>query len=267
VRGEIDSATEQHPYTGNHGRRWWAEVTTTAIRDAPDAQHPTGRFLHAVRVVQDITERKQAEERQALLLAELSHRVKNSLAVVQSLAAQTARGAADLPYFSAAFQARLIALARAHDLLARRAWEGAALGAVVRAALDPLAADDARVDLSGCAPGVVLTPAAALALTMVVHELAANALRHGALSVAQGSVAVACHDADAGGGGPIVEWVERGGPPIAGSPARRGFGLRLLENGLTAEAGIRGDIRFEPEGVRCTLRLPPTRVVPGVAVS
>lgn len=71
MRGEIDSATEQHPYTGKHGQRWWAEVTTTAIRDAPDAQHLKGRFLYAVRVVQDITERKQAEERQALLLAEL----------------------------------------------------------------------------------------------------------------------------------------------------------------------------------------------------
>jgi hypothetical protein len=67
------------------------------------------------------------------------------------------------------------------------------------------------------------------------------------------------------GSGPIVEWVERGGPPSTGPPARRGFGLRLLENGQTAEAGIRGAIRFEPEGVRCTLRLPPTRVVPGVA--
>jgi two-component sensor histidine kinase len=181
--------------------------------------------------------------------------VKNSLAVVQSLAAHTARGAADLPAFSAAFQARLIALARAHDLLTRREWEGAALDAVVRAALDPLAVEAARLDLSGCAAGVVLAPAAALALAMALHELGTNALKHGALSVPKGRVSIVCrtdHD-----GVRVVEWVERGGSPVPGPPTRRGFGLRLLERGLAAEAGMVADLCFEPQGVRCTLRLPP----------
>ncbi|MBD0272905.1 MAG: sensor histidine kinase, partial [Acetobacteraceae bacterium] len=207
-------------------------------------------------VVQDTTERKRAEERRVLLVNELNHRVKNTLAVVQSLAAQTARGAPDLPSFGAAFQARLLALARAHDVLTREDWTGAPLDAVVRAALEPLAIGEARVDLSGCASDVVLPPGAALAMAMAVHELAANALRHGALSVPNGRVSVACR-ADPEGGAHAVEWVERGGPPVAGPPAKRGFGLRLLGRGLATQAGMAADLRFEPEGLRCTLRMPP----------
>ena len=201
-----------------------------------------------------VAERARAEARRALLANELNHRVKNTLAVVQSLAAQTARGAPDLPSFGAAFQARLIALARAHDLLTREDWTGAPLDAVARAALEPLGIDGARVEMSGCGSGALLPPGAALALAMAVHELATNALKHGALSVPQGRVSVACADADAG---PVVEWVERGGPPVAGPPVRRGFGMRLLNGRLAAQAGMRADLRFEPEGVRCTFRLPP----------
>jgi two-component sensor histidine kinase len=135
---------------------------------------------------------------------------------------------------------------------------------VVRAGLAPLAADGARVDLSACdLRGTFLPPGAALTLAMAVHELATNALRHGSLSVPGGSVRVACLAAGAGRGGAgwdALEWVERGGPPVPGPPARRGFGLRLLERGLAIQAGMRPDLRFEPEGLRCTLRLPQPRV-------
>jgi PAS domain S-box-containing protein len=233
VRGEIDGTAEQRPYTNKHGRRWWAEVTTTAVRDEG------GRFLSAVRVLHDITERKRAEERRALLVAELNHRVKNTLAVVQSLAVQTARGAPDLPAFSSAFQARLIALARAHDLLTREDWTGAPLDAVVRAALAPLAVGRARLDLSGCASGAVLPPGAALALAMALHELATNALKHGALSVPEGRVSVACTASDAadGGSSPVVEWTERGGPPVAAPPSAAR--LRLAAARARAGSGRR----------------------------
>jgi two-component sensor histidine kinase len=182
--------------------------------------------------------------------------------VVQSLAAQTARGAPDLPAFGAAFQARLIALARAHDLLTRKDWEGAPLGEAVRAALDPSTGEGGgRVDLRACASDALLAPAQALAVAMALHELATNALKHGALSAPGGRVSVAC-GADPDGGAAVVEWVERGGPPLRGPPARRGFGLRLLERGLAMQAGMGADIRFEPEGVRCTLRLPPSPIGP-----
>ncbi|MBC4017770.1 PAS domain-containing sensor histidine kinase [Siccirubricoccus deserti] len=207
-----------------------------------------------------LAERARAEERGRLLLNELNHRVKNTLAVVQSIALQTARGAADLPSFSGAFQARLIALARAHDLLMREHWEGAVLNAVIRAALDPFALDAAQVDLSGCASDVALPPAAALALAMAMHELATNARKHGAFSVPEGRVSILCHGVDHGDGALVVEWTERGGPRVDGPPARRGFGLRLLERGLATKTGVGADIRFEPEGVRCTLRLAPLPV-------
>ncbi len=91
---------------------------------------------------------------------------------------------------------------------------------------------------------------------MALHELATNALKHGALSVREGRVSIACPAAADCGGAPVVEWVERGGPPVAGPPARRGFGLRLLGRGLATQAGMAADLRFEPEGLRCTLRLP-----------
>ena len=131
---------------------------------------------------------------------------------------------------------------------------------MVRAGLAPFAVDAGRVDLSGCdGAEAVLPPGAAMTLAMAVHELATNALKHGALSVPEGRVSVACRRAtpDDGDAAPVVEWVERGGPPIAGPPAKRGFGLRLLERGSATQAGMGADLRFEPEGVRCTLRLPP----------
>jgi two-component sensor histidine kinase len=104
---------------------------------------------------------------------------------------------------------------------------------------------------------VFLPPGAALTLAMAIHELATNALRHGALSVPGGRVSIACETAPEGGA-QVVGWTERGGPPVAGPPARRGFGLRLLERGLAAQAGVAPNLRFEPEGVRCILRLPPS---------
>ena len=127
--------------------------------------------------------------------------------------------------------------------------------------MEPLAIDSTRVDLSGGASGLVLPPGAALALAMALHELATNALKHGALSVPEGRVSVACKTAPADGT-PVVQWVERGGPPVAGPPAKRGFGLRLLGRGLATQAGVGADIRFEPDGVRCTLRMPPLRACP-----
>jgi len=220
---------------------------------------PDGCPRYVTALVQDISGRRRAEERRALLVAELNHRVKNTLAIGQALARQTVRGADDLRAFATTFQARLLALARAHDLLTREDWTGAPLDAALRAALDPLALDAAHVDLSGCASDLFLPPASALALAMAVHELATNARKHGALSVPGGRVSIACRRQEANAtpnAAPVVEWTERGGPPVAGPPAKRGFGLRLLGRGLGTEAGIGANLRFEPEGVRCVLRLP-----------
>jgi two-component sensor histidine kinase len=216
--------------------------------------------------MRDQTERRRAEERRTLLANELNHRVKNTLVVVQSLTFLASRGGApDLSAFAAAFQRRILALARAHDLLTREDWTGAPLDGIVRASLAPLMAGRSRVDLSACeAPGVVLPPGAALTLAMAIHELATNAVRHGALSVEGGRVRLAFLSADDDTSGVpryVLEWVERGGPPIAGPPVRRGYGLRLLERGLAMQAGMAADLHFEPEGLHCTLRIPPPRRV------
>jgi two-component sensor histidine kinase len=189
-------------------------------------------------------ERARVEARRALLIGELNHRVKNTLAVVQSLAAQTARGAPDLPAFASAFQARLLALARAHDLLTARGWEPAGLGDVVRAALAPWmpeGGEGGRVSLAlqdgggGAGPAAAVSPRQAQALVLALHELATNAAKHGALSRPGGRVEVRC--AAGADGALAVEWAEAGGPPVAGPPARRGFGTRLLERGLARDLG------------------------------
>jgi PAS domain S-box-containing protein len=245
-----DLHTECRIRRADTGEVRWIEIRGQPLHDAE------GRQVRLLGVVADITDRKRAEERRALLVNELNHRVKNTLAIVQSIAVQTARGAKDLSSFSVAFQARLIALARAHDLLTRGHWEGATLDAALRAALEPLVAQAAQADLSGCAPGIVLPPATVLALTIAVHELATNARKYGALSVPSGHISITCHAPDPGADNAVLAWTERGGPPVQGQPARRGFGLRLLQRGLAAEAGMGADIRFEPESVHCILRLP-----------
>ena len=239
------------------GSRFWANGLMMPLRDP--ARGPEAPPLGLIKVMRDETARRRAEEQKTLLLHEMNHRVKNTLAAVQAIALQTVRGAADLPSFAAAFQARLVALARAHDLLTRENWEGAALGEVARAALAPntAGAAAARVDLRACrGSDTVLPPAQAMALALALHELATNALKHGALSAPGGRVSLACR-ADPEDGAHLVEWVERGGPPIPRPPARKGFGLRLLQRGLKTQAGMGADLRFEPDGVRCTLRLPP----------
>jgi two-component sensor histidine kinase len=151
-----------------------------------------------------------------------------------------------------AFQRRILALARGHDLLTDEDWTGAPLSGVVRAGLAALAMDGARVDLSACeAPGVFLPPGAALTVAMAIHELATNAVRHGALSAPGGRVRVAFLTLGGNEGEAprnVVEWVERGGPPVPGPPTTRGFGLRLLERGLAMQAGMGADIRFERDG-------------------
>ncbi|MBL6454572.1 PAS domain S-box protein [Belnapia sp. T6] len=242
------------------GARFWASGLSMPLLDPAAGPHALPLGLLAV--MRDQTERRRAEQRRVLLTNELNHRVKNTLAVVQSLTSLGARGASPaLSAFAMAFQRRILALARAHDLLTRGDWTGAPLDGVVRAVLAPLLMDSDRVDLFASeATKVFLPPGAALTLAMAVHELATNAVRHGALSRPSGRVRVVLRATNDGGDAEpweVVEWVERGGPPVAGPPAQRGFGLRLLERGLALQSGIKTDIRFAPEGLHCILRLPP----------
>ncbi|MFC4170252.1 sensor histidine kinase, partial [Teichococcus aestuarii] len=208
-----------------------------------------------------------SERRLRLVVAELDHRAKNALATVQSLAFQTARSdaGADPARFTEAFTSRLQALARAHDLLTAFSWEGAALGAVVTAGLAPwLAADEQAAEprlVVSCPCDLPIprtAPGQAQALAMALHELAVNAVKHGALSVPGGRVEVRCCAAPAGLSGEI-EWTETGGPLVCGPPTRRGFGTRLLERALLHDLGpgARVTLDFAASGLRAVIRFSP----------
>jgi PAS domain S-box-containing protein len=196
---------------------------------------------------EDIHEKKVAEEHQRLLINELNHRVKNSLATVQAIAFQTLKGDMPLAEARSRFEARLIALSKAHNLLTEQNWERAALERVVRDAVEHLGGER-RFGITG--PEVWLSPRAALALALALHELGTNAAKYGALSVDAGRVEIAWRDCE---GMLRLGWKEQGGPPIAGAPARRGFGSRLIEQGLGGDLGGTARIAFEPDGLRCTV--------------
>jgi PAS domain S-box-containing protein len=193
----------------------------------------------------DLTERKQAEELQRLLLNELNHRVKNTLATVQAIAWQTLQTARDLPTAREALDRRIRSMAQAHDLLTSRAWTGASLMDVVTRTLE--AFPPAQVDLSGRA--VELPPKHALALSMALHELATNATKYGALSRTEGRVTVQWRVQD-----DLLHlvWQESEGPAVV-APVRKGFGSRLLEDFLVRDLGGATKLAYDPAGVRCTI--------------
>jgi PAS domain S-box-containing protein len=254
VGGEQDRFTIEKRYLHKDGRIVWVQVMNSAVRGAD------GGFAFGVKMFQDVTERKEAESRQRLLLDELNHRVKNTLATVQSLAAQTIRGCTSVEEFRGRFEPRLLALSAAHDRLTRNQWEGASLREIVDEELAAHAAPGRRLVAEG--PDVHLPPRATLSLSLAVHELATNAAKHGALSVEDGEVALrwtAEPPRRAAPASVAMEWRERGGPPVAES-VREGFGSRLLR--VTARE-LDGDMAldFGPEGLvwRLSFPIPPAR--------
>ncbi|WP_310214608.1 PAS domain-containing protein [Caulobacter sp. BE264] len=223
----------------------WLSVKGKAFFDENGA--PV-RFIGAA---VNITERKRAELHLRLLVNELNHRVKNSLATIQAIAAQSFKGQSSLEEARAAFSERIIALSEAHDLLTRENWEGADMHAVA-ARVAALHGGDSRFDLSG--PSVRLSPKSALSLSMALHELATNAVKYGALSLPDGRVHIAWGLAPEPGAPRLdLTWTERGGPVVK-PPERRGFGSRLIERGLAAELAGAAVIDFQPEGVVCRIR-------------
>ncbi len=197
----------------------------------------------------------RAAEHQKLLIDELNHRVKNTLATVQSIATQTLRTADSTQDAKDALERRLLALSRAHDVLTRESWEGADLMDVVERALEPYQVHgESRLHVTG--PHVRLTPRMSLALAMALHELATNAVKYGALSNKSGVVEVSWKVQN--GAAPprlVLRWKEAGGPPVA-APRRRGFGSRLIERSLAQDLDGQVEIAFAPTGVVCTVNAP-----------
>lgn len=202
------------------------------IRDARGAV--AGIFVQG----HDVTGTVRSAERQKLMIDELNHRVKNTLATVQSIAMQTARSHADPATFAEGFQARLMALSHTHDLLTRSHWEGADLGAILKHETEAHGAH--RVTLNG--PPVALEPAAALSLGMIFHELATNAAKYGALTAPEGRVLVDWAVADQTRPVLTLTWCEIDGPAVA-PPQRRGFGSRLIERNVRHD--LAGEVKTD----------------------
>jgi PAS domain S-box-containing protein len=207
----------------------------------------------------EIAERREAEQHRRLLMNELNHRVKNTFATVQSIAAQTLRSSALEASVREAFDARLIALSNAHNLLTSENWEGATLAEVVAATLAPYRSSGPdRFEIAG--PPVRISAKTALAISMALHELATNAGKHGALSKDGGRIELrwdmedGAHDARF-----HLRWAEHGGPPVS-PPERRGFGSRLIERGLAVELAGTVRLDFQPGGLVCTIEAPMPRV-------
>lgn len=227
------------------GRLIWILVNIDPLRD--DA----GDVVGVINCFQDITDRKLADVRQQLLVNELNHRVKNTLATVQSIAAQTFRDGVG-GEAKKGFEGRLLALSRAHDVLTQENWEGADLKDLVTGVVAQMCGD--RLSFDG--PTVHLKPQLALTLSVALHELCTNATKYGALTASEGRVEIAWSLANENPGKRLVlRWSESGGPAVV-APDRRGFGTRVIERSLAREHKAQVDLEFAAPGLRCTLDIP-----------
>jgi len=215
----------------------------------------SGRPIKLAGVVRDITDRRHAfadletsERRQKLLINELNHRVKNTLATIQSIAALTARRADDVDDFIVLFEARLMALSETHNLLTASGWEKATLRDLLSKELRPYSSEQIRLE----GPEVWLEAPQALAMGMIAHELATNAAKYGALSLEGGCVKIAWADVDTEGR-VTMNWSESDGPQVT-PPSRTGFGSRLIATSLKGDLGGTVDLDYRPEGFQARLR-------------
>ncbi len=244
-----DALDIEHRLSKPDGSWRWVLAKGRLVRDA------RGLPARLPGAVVDVTERREAEDRQQLLMDELAHRVKNTLAVVQSIARQTLRGEGAIAAGREALTARLMALSTAHDVLTQGDWAEASLQTLVDAtARLHTGGANGRFRIGG--PEVVLASRAALAFAMVLHELGTNAAKYGALSVPGGVVEVGWTvqpDAE----GPILHlsWREAGGPVVC-APIHRGFGTRLIERSLATDFNAAVSLSYDPAGIRLTLKAP-----------
>jgi len=205
----------------------------------------------------DAAEHKVMEGVQRLLLEELHHRIKNVLATVMAIASQSLRNADSVDHGREAIESRLLALGRVHDLLLKTNWTSATLSSIVQTAIEPF---DKGARFSIILPVIDVSPAAVLPLAMILNELCTNAAKYGALSNANGCVAIsAAVDASKERFG--FKWVETGGPSVQ-MPTRQSFGTRLIEQGFVGELRGEAHLSFEPSGVVCKLDIPLASLVP-----
>ncbi len=238
-----------HPEVGVFTER--AEWIVTGIAAQAAIALDNARLYQAAQA--EIAERRHAEARQDLLINELNHRVKNTLATVQSITAQTLRPLAELGHVKETLTSRIIALARAHDVLTARTWQGAGLREVVERGVEPFAETEGvtRFHLEG--PAVWLSPRAALAIAMALHELGTNAVKYGALSAPAGEVSLVWKwEGQKADGRLKLVWTEQGGPAVS-APSHRGFGSRMIERGLRTDLDGQARLIFAETGLVCEI--------------
>jgi two-component system, chemotaxis family, CheB/CheR fusion protein len=223
------------------GTEIWVDTRLELIR--------TGGGEFVVETNRDITERRKADEIRNLLIGELNHRVKNTLAIVQSIAAQTARTTSGNDEFIGRFNGRLQSLSSAHHMLTEAHWSGASLRELVVSQIAVSAGDLQHVEISG--DDVFVPPQTALQLTLMLHELSTNAVKHGSLSRPSGRVTVAWTIDRVTVPRIVLAWTERGGPLVT-PPVARGFGMLLLERSGKLPH-LKAYLEFAPEGVTCRI--------------
>ncbi|KAB0681867.1 HWE histidine kinase domain-containing protein [Aureimonas leprariae] len=230
------------------------EVRWVEVRGQPSSG-PDGRAVALAGVALDVTQRKRAEEHRLLLVRELNHRVKNTLATVQSIVRQSLRSSRTVAEAGEVADSRIRALSMAHDVLTEESWSGASMGDLVAQALKPFTdAGNDRFDIGGDA--VRLKPRTALAISMAVHELATNAVKYGALSNETGTVRFRWTVGPAKDEPMLhIRWEESGGPPVE-KPRQVGFGSRLIERALASEIGGTTSIDYRPTGLVFTVDAP-----------
>jgi PAS domain S-box-containing protein len=245
-----DGGTTRHTITvrrrDGHELVW--EISSRLTLDEqgrPASLHAIGR---------DVTEARRAQVHQQLLIDELNHRVKNTLAIVQGIAQQTFKDGVDAAKVRPVFEGRLHALSAAHNLLTREHWTAVSLARVIGDAVAPHDGAQGLFEIAG--PDIPIPPKTAISLALAIHELATNAVKHGALSQASGRVAITWQvGADGTGERLRLCWQESGGPLVT-TPERRGFGTRMIERGLSAELGGKATIEFAPAGLQCRVDAP-----------
>ncbi|MDN3721862.1 HWE histidine kinase domain-containing protein [Roseibium salinum] len=228
------------------GQRVHLSLTISPVLDG------SGNVIGASKIARDITERKRSEELQHLLFNELNHRVKNTLAMIQAIASQSLRTASKPAQFVDSFNGRVNALARAHDLLVQHEMKGAGIHDLVRDQVSLGAANERRVTYSG--PGLLLESRTAVHLALVLHELATNARKYGALSIPEGALSITWKVDVRHGRVLHLHWRESGVANLQ-APRKRGFGTTLIDRSLEAN---RGEVHldFGADGIVCDIELP-----------
>lgn len=248
--GNCDSGSEVL-YRRKDGSEFWAALFISPVRDE------RGEVVQHFASFVDLSKQKQEQAHSKNLIDELNHRVKNTLATVQSIVWQALRVGSDPKAIRQAIESRLFALSRSHDLLTRENWSGAALVDVINDALAPFLEVPGRLSrfvIKG--PNIRLPPKATLALSIAFNELATNAMKYGALSNDNGSILIEWMiEPRPEGNWLVLRWQERDGPPVT-PPSQKGFGSRVLESGVGSELEGSVQLDYGRDGVVCTISIP-----------